>query len=157
MNKKIVGKEKLAKILAKARARGRRIVFTNGCFDIIHAGHVKYLDSARKLGDVLVIGLNSDRSVRKLKGPSRPINPEKDRATVLAALAAVDYVTVFGEDTPGNLIKTLKPDVLVKGGDWKIKDIVGGVLVKSRGGKVISIPFVKGRSTSSVIKKIRKL
>jgi D-glycero-beta-D-manno-heptose 1-phosphate adenylyltransferase len=157
MDKKIVGQVKLAAILARARAKGKRIVFTNGCFDIIHVGHVKYLASARKLGDILVIGLNSDRSVRKLKGPSRPVNTEKDRAAVMAALESVNFITTFGEDTPEKLIKALKPDILVKGGDWKIKDIVGGDFVKERGGRVVSIPFVKGRSTSSVIDKIKKL
>jgi rfaE bifunctional protein nucleotidyltransferase chain/domain len=157
MQKKILNQKKLAQVLARARAKGKKIVFTNGCLDIIHVGHVKYLASAKRLGDILVMGLNSDKSVRKLKGPSRPINAEKDRATVLAALESVDFVTAFGEDTPEKLIKMLRPDILVKGGDWKIKDIVGGDFVKSRGGKVISIPFVKGRSTSSVIMKIRKL
>jgi D-glycero-beta-D-manno-heptose 1-phosphate adenylyltransferase len=157
MIKKILGQKKLASILARARAKGKRIVFTNGCFDIIHVGHVKYLASAKKLGDILVIGLNSDKSVRKIKGPSRPVNTEKDRAIVMAALGSVDFITTFGEDTPEKLIKILKPDVLVKGGDWKIKDIVGGDFVKANGGKVVSIPFVKGRSTSSVIDKIKRL
>jgi rfaE bifunctional protein nucleotidyltransferase chain/domain len=157
MNKKILGQKKLAKILAKARAKGKRIVFTNGCFDIIHAGHVKYLDDAKKLGDILVIGMNSDKSVKALKGPSRPINSQDDRASVIAALEAVDFVTIFGEETPEALIKRLKPNVLVKGGDWKIKDIVGGDFVKSLGGKVARIPFLKGRSTSAIIKKLIRL
>jgi rfaE bifunctional protein nucleotidyltransferase chain/domain len=157
MDRKIVGQTKLAAILARMRAKGKRVVFTNGCFDIIHVGHVKYLDRAKGLGDILVIGLNSDRSVRKLKGRSRPVNSEKDRAEVLSALKSVDYVTIFGEDTPEKLIMKLRPDVLVKGGDWKVKDIVGGDFVKSLGGKVASIPFVKGRSTSSLIAKISRL
>ena len=157
MNKKIVGQAKLSKTLAKARARGKKVVFTNGCFDIIHAGHVKYLADAKKKGDILVIGLNSDKSVRAIKGPSRPLNIENDRAKVLAALESVDFVTIFGEPTPEELIKKLKPDVLIKGGDWKIKDIVGGDFVRSRGGKVTRIPFLKGRSTSSVIEKLLKL
>jgi rfaE bifunctional protein nucleotidyltransferase chain/domain len=155
--KKILGQKRLAAILARARARGKSIVFTNGCFDIIHAGHVKYLDDAKKLGDILVIGLNSDKSVKTLKGSSRPINSQDDRARVIAALEAVDFVTIFGEETPEALIKKLKPNVLVKGGDWKIKDIVGGDFVKSLGGKVARIPFLKGRSTSAIIGKIVKL
>lgn len=157
MLKKMIGQPGLSKILARARARGRKVVFTNGCFDIIHAGHVQYLNAAKRLGDILVIGLNSDKSVRKLKGAARPINTEKDRALVLSALGDVDYVTVFNEDTPEKLIRKLKPSVLVKGGDWKIKDIVGGDFVKSLGGRVVNIPFLKGRSTSSVIDKIRSL
>ncbi len=157
MDNKIVSQSKLAKILARAQKSGKKAVFTNGCFDIIHAGHVKYLADAKRLGDILVIGLNSDRSVKRLKGPSRPVNIEADRAKVLAALESVDYVTKFGEDTPEKLIRKLSPDILVKGGDWKIDDIVGGDHVRSRGGKVVRIKFVKGRSTSSVIKKIASL
>lgn len=145
----------LASILARARAGGERVVFTNGCFDILHPGHVAYLEKASKLGDILVIGLNSDRSVRALKGRGRPVNNERDRAYVLSALDFVDYITIFGEDTPEKLIRLLKPDILVKGGDWKMKDIVGGEFVKSRGGRVARIKFVKGYSTSSLIKKVR--
>lgn len=157
MDNKIVSQAKLAKILARARKNGKKAVFTNGCFDIIHAGHVKYLADAKRLGDILVIGLNSDKSVKRLKGPSRPVNIESDRAKVLAALESVDYVTKFCEDTPEKLIVKLSPDILVKGGDWKIDDIVGGDHVRSRGGRVVRIKFVKGRSTSSVIKKINGL
>ena len=116
-------------------------------------GHVDYLSKARRLGDVLVIGLNSDSSVRKIKGKSRPINRESDRAKVLSSLYFVDYITTFSEETPENLIKRLKPDILVKGGDWKIEDIVGGAFVRSYGGKVKSIPFVKGYSTTSIIER----
>lgn len=151
---KIIGAKKLAYILKRLHSRGKKIVFTNGCFDILHVGHVDYLSKARRLGDVLVIGLNSDRSVKSLKGSGRPINNERDRAKVLSALAFVDYVCIFTEPTPERLIKTLKPDVLVKGGDWKVADIVGGDFVKSLGGRVKNIPFVKGYSTTSLISKI---
>jgi D-beta-D-heptose 7-phosphate kinase/D-beta-D-heptose 1-phosphate adenosyltransferase len=151
---KIFSSTALAKKLASLRSRGKRIVFTNGCFDILHVGHVEYLGKARKLGDLLVIGLNSDKSVRKIKGDSRPINRQADRAKVLSALSFVDYVTIFNEDTPESLIKKLKPDVLAKGGDWKPKDIVGGDFVKSRGGRVVSIPFVEGYSTTSLLRKL---
>ena len=145
----------LSRILERSRSKGRKIVFTNGCFDILHPGHVSYLKRASDMGDILVVGLNSDSSVRAIKGRERPINKERDRAYVLSALSFVDYVTIFGEDTPERIIKKLKPDVLVKGGDWKAKDIVGGDFVRSRGGRVASIKFLKGYSTSSLIKKLR--
>lgn len=154
MKKKIVSSPRLAKIIASLRRGGKRIVFTNGCFDIIHIGHTRYLAKAKALGDVLVIGLNSDLSVKAIKGRGRPINNEKDRAEILSALIPVDYVTIFSEPTPEELIKRLKPDILVKGGDWHPKNIVGGDFVKSRGGKVVSVPFIKGHSTTSLIKKI---
>lgn len=145
-----------AKIIAdEARKDSRRIVFTNGCFDIIHAGHVKYLAEAKKLGDVLFLGLNSDQSVRRLKGDSRPINSEADRASVLSALRSIDYVVVFGEDTPENIIRTIRPDVLVKGGDYKIENIVGADFVKSEGGEVVTIDFVDGKSTTRIIEKMK--
>ena len=145
-----------AKIIAdEARKDSRRIVFTNGCFDIIHAGHVKYLAEAKKLGDVLFLGLNSDQSVRRLKGDSRPINSEADRASVLSALRFIDYVVVFGEDTPENIIRTIRPDVLVKGGDYKIENIVGADFVKSEGGEVVTIDFVDGKSTTRIIEKMK--
>ena len=146
----------VAKIIAdEARKDSRRIVFTNGCFDIIHAGHVKYLAEAKKLGDVLFLGLNSDQSVRRLKGDSRPINSETDRASVLSALRSIDYVVVFGEDTPENIIRTIRPDVLVKGGDYKIENIVGADFVKSEGGEVVTIDFVDGKSTTRIIEKTK--
>ena len=157
MDKRILSSNLLSKLLSGAKARGKKVVFTNGCFDILHSGHIRYLDQAKKLGDILVIGINSDKSVKKLKGPSRPVNNQDDRAKVVSALRSVDFVTIFTEDTPEKLIKKLKPDVLVKGGDWKVKDIVGGDFVMSLGGKVKSLPFVKGRSTSSVLQKIAKL
>ncbi|OGW76941.1 MAG: glycerol-3-phosphate cytidylyltransferase [Omnitrophica bacterium RIFCSPLOWO2_02_FULL_45_16] len=151
MNSKILTSKKLVKALSRLRSKGERIVFTNGCFDILHAGHIEYLSKAKRLGDILVIGLNSDSSVKKIKGKARPINKEADRAKVLAALYFVDYVTLFSEPTPERLIKELKPNILVKGGDWKVKDIVGGDFVKSCGGKVKNISFVKGYSTTSLI------
>jgi rfaE bifunctional protein nucleotidyltransferase chain/domain len=143
--------------LRRLRSKGKRIVFTNGCFDILHVGHVDYLSMARKMGDVLVIGLNSDSSVRKIKGKGRPVNSQLDRARVLSALEPVDYISIFGESTPEKLIKRLRPDILVKGGDWKLDNIVGGKFVRSCGGKVRRIPFVKGYSTTSVLKKIERL
>ena len=147
--KKILDRKSVKKISAKLRAEGKKIVFTNGCFDILHAGHVRYLKQARKLGDALIIGLNSDRSVSAIK-PGRPVNSEKNRAEVLAALAAVDYVVVFSEKTPYNLIKAVKPDILVKGGDWKKEDIVGSDIAN----ETYSLPFVKGISTTAIIEKI---
>lgn len=135
----------------------KKVVFTNGCFDILHPGHVDYLQKARKLGDVLVIGLNSDASVRRLKGPGRPLNSQKARALVLRALRFVDRVVIFSEDTPEKLIRKLRPNVLVKGGDWKGKKIAGAAFVESCGGKVRFIPFVKGFSTTGLLAKIQKL
>lgn len=155
MDSKIKSSANLSKILAKLRSKGKRIVFTNGCFDIIHLGHIKYLSKAKKLGDVLVVGLNSDSSVRAIKGRSRPINNERDRAKVLASLNFIDYVTVFNESTPERLIKKLRPDVLVKGADWKARDIVGKKFVKSYGGKVARVPFVRGYSTTSIINRVK--
>jgi rfaE bifunctional protein nucleotidyltransferase chain/domain len=135
--------------------KGKKIVFTNGCFDILHKGHVSYLNEAKKLGDLLVIGLNSDASVKRLKGPERPINNEIDRQFVMKNLKAVDFVEIFEEDTPLNLILTVKPQVLVKGGDWKIDQIVGGKEVIANGGEVFSLNFVDGYSTTSIITKIQ--
>ncbi len=148
---KIVRREELVARLG--RPRGERVVFTNGCFDVLHRGHVEYLESARRLGDLLVVGLNTDDSVRRLKGPTRPVNPEDDRAYVLAGLAAVDYVTFFAEDTPRDLIVALLPDVLVKGGDYRKEDIVGGAEVEAAGGEVVVAPLVPGRSTTAILKR----
>jgi len=131
-----------------------RIVFTNGCFDIIHAGHVQYLSQAKALGDVLIVGLNSDDSVHRLKGPTRPINSEEDRAVVLSALKPVDYVVIFDDDTPFELIKSIRPNILVKGGDYKIEDIVGADIVAESGGETIVLPFLAGRSTTNLINKM---
>jgi rfaE bifunctional protein nucleotidyltransferase chain/domain len=137
-----------------SRPRSERIVFTNGCFDILHRGHVEYLAAARELGDLLIVGLNSDASVRRLKGPSRPVNPQADRALVLAGLAAVDAVTVFDDDTPLRLIEALLPDVLVKGGDYSRESIVGAEPVEAAGGRVVIVPLVAGRSTSGIIERV---
>lgn len=145
----ILTNKELQREIKNLKKEGKKIVFTNGCFDIIHAGHIRYLKEAKKLGDILVIGLNSDKSVRKIK-PSRPINSENERAEVLSSLEMVDFVTLFEEETPYKLIKLLEPDVLVKGGDWKVEDIVGAELVK----EVYSLPYVEGFSTTGVIEKI---
>jgi rfaE bifunctional protein nucleotidyltransferase chain/domain len=142
-------------IIQKEREKGKKIVFTNGCFDIIHAGHVDYLEKAKSLGDFLVVGLNSDESVKRLKGPTRPVNPVEQRKKVLQALKPVDLVIVFEEDTPERLIKEIKPDVLVKGGDWKIENIVGADFVMSYGGKVCTIDFVYDTSTTKIIEKVK--
>ncbi len=138
----------------KLRRQKKKIVFTNGVFDIIHMGHVRYLSKARDLGDILIIGLNTDKSVHKIKGPERPINPQNDRAGVLSALSFVDYVVYFGEDTPAKLIERVRPDVLVKGADYKIREIVGSDFVKSYGGEVKRIKLVPGRSTTGIIAKL---
>ena len=138
-----------------ARPRDERVVFTNGCFDILHRGHVEYLYAARALGDRLVVGLNTDASVRRLKGPERPLVPEDDRAFVLAGLACVDAVVLFDEDTPAALVENIVPDVLVKGGDYRVEEIVGGDAVRAAGGEVVVIPFVPGRSTTSIVERIR--
>ena len=153
---KIKKADALARILSRLRAKGKKIVFTNGCFDILHVGHVDYLSKARRMGAALIIGLNSDASVRRLKGSGRPINKEGDRARVLAALYFVDYITIFNEETPERLIEKIRPDVLVKGGDWQKKDIAGARFVESCGGAVRTIPFVEGYSTTSIIKKMAK-
>ena len=147
----------LLKSLQKLRRQGRKLVFTNGCFDILHVGHVRYLQAAQALGDVLILGLNSDASVRKLKGADRPVTRQKDRAEILAALACVDFICLFGDPTPLRLIKKIRPDFLVKGGDWKPAKIVGNDVVKSYGGRVLSIPFQKGYSTTATLQKIRHL
>jgi len=144
----------LKRILKRYRGDNKKIVFTNGCFDILHPGHVIYLQKARSLGDVLVVGLNSDTSVKRLKGGSRPIFSQRYRAIVLSALSCVDFVVIFKETTPLKLIKSIKPDILVKGGDWLPKDIVGSGFVKSYGGKVKTIPYIKNFSTSSVVKRL---
>lgn len=136
------------------REAGKKVVFTNGCFDLIHPGHVRYLQQARALGDALIVALNSDRSVRELKGDKRPILNQDERAEVMAALACVDYVTIFDEPTPREIITALLPDVLVKGGDWGVDAIVGREEVEAAGGQVLSLPFVDGCSTTDVIQRI---
>jgi rfaE bifunctional protein nucleotidyltransferase chain/domain len=154
-NKLVSRSEALEKVRAW-QITGKKVVFSNGCFDILHAGHVEYLEAARKLGDVLVIGLNSDASVTRLKGASRPVCCETDRAMVLGALQAVDAVTLFDEDTPEELIGTLLPDILVKGADWAIERIAGARAVLDHGGQVLTIPLLEGRSTSGIIEKIMR-
>jgi D-beta-D-heptose 7-phosphate kinase/D-beta-D-heptose 1-phosphate adenosyltransferase len=154
--KKIVTPEDLVSRLAKVRKSGQKIVFTNGCFDILHVGHVRYLAEARSQGDLLIVGLNSDGSVRMIKGDKRPIVRQDHRAEVLASLACVDYVVLFEEPDPLRLIQTLKPDVLVKGEDWAEDAIIGAEDVKSRGGKVVRISFVEETSTSGIIQTILK-
>jgi D-glycero-beta-D-manno-heptose 1-phosphate adenylyltransferase len=139
------------------RSAGLRVVFTNGCFDLLHPGHIAYLSEARALGDRLVIGLNDDDSIRRLKGPQRPINPLADRAAMLEALRAVDLVVPFNEDTPRELIDTLRPDILVKGGDYQPETIIGAAEVESWGGKVVVIPFLEGYSSTGLIERIRRL
>lgn len=155
MTRKILTAETLPSYLRKIRSQKKRIVFTNGTFDILHVGHIRYLEKAKQLGDLLIVGVNTDRSVKSYKTPDRPINPEKDRIEVLSALACVDQAILFDEPTPLNLILTLRPSVLVKGGDWKKSQIAGAKQVVSWGGKVVLIPFVAGRSTTRVIKKIK--
>jgi len=153
---KIFQRDQLLGLLADQRKANRRIVFTNGCFDLMHAGHVSYLQAARAQGDLLVIGLNSDRSVRAIKGASRPIVAQKMRATVLEALACVDYITFFDDPDPLQLILAVRPDVLVKGADWEEERIVGAREVKAGGGDVVRVPLVPGISTSEIIRRILK-
>ncbi|HLG18049.1 MAG TPA: D-glycero-beta-D-manno-heptose 1-phosphate adenylyltransferase [Blastocatellia bacterium] len=154
---KILDRASLQEERRRLRLEGKRVVFTNGCFDLLHAGHVRYLCQARALGDALVVALNSDRSVRSLKGAGRPILNERERAEVIAALEAVDYVVIFEEETPRELIAVLLPDVLVKGGDWPVEQIVGRDEVEAAGGSVVSLPFVAGSSTTEIIERIRKV
>lgn len=146
----------LKPLLGILRAAGKKIVFTNGCFDLIHTGHTRYLAAARALGDMLVVAVNSDSSVRAIKGEKRPINSQEDRAEALAALESVDFVTVFDEPDPSRVIAELQPDVLVKGGDWPLDKIIGRDAVEARGGKVVTIPFVEGASTTGIIERIVK-
>jgi D-beta-D-heptose 7-phosphate kinase/D-beta-D-heptose 1-phosphate adenosyltransferase len=151
---KILSLNELCAERERLRQAGRRVIFTNGCFDLIHPGHVSYLQQARALGDALVVALNSDRSVRELKGEKRPILDQNERAEVVAALGCVDYVTVFDDPTPREVIAALLPDVLVKGGDWEVDQIVGREEVEAAGGLVLSLPFVEGCSTSDMIERI---
>ena len=155
LKEKIVSQDQALKELKTWREKNKKIVFTNGCFDIIHPGHIDYLSQARDLGDILVVGLNTDQSVKRLnKGSNRPINDERTRAYVLAGLASVDLIVFFDEQTPYNLIKLLQPNVLVKGQDYEVEKIIGFDILKENGGQVITIPFLDGYSTSSLIKKI---
>ncbi|MBI5555910.1 MAG: D-glycero-beta-D-manno-heptose 1-phosphate adenylyltransferase [Elusimicrobia bacterium] len=151
---KIIARKKLTETLASLRKQGQKIVFTNGCFDLLHVGHVRYLNKAKQQGDVLIVALNTDASVRRLKGLPRPLVPQRERAEIIGGLAAVDYVTFFGEEAPADIIAELKPHVLVKGADYKAKDIVGNAFIKNSGGRVVRIPLAKGQSTTNLIKDI---
>lgn len=144
----------LLKIIPRLKKSGKKIVFTNGCFDILHLGHITYLEKAKSCGDILIVGINSDKSIHKIKGPHRPIQNQSSRAKVLAALSSIDYVVIFNEPTPIKLIEAIKPNVLVKGADWNIKDIVGSNIVKENKGRVAKIKFIKGFSTSNIIERI---
>jgi rfaE bifunctional protein nucleotidyltransferase chain/domain len=152
----IVAIEELIRERERLRREGKRVVFTNGCFDLLHSGHVQYLSQARSLGDVLIVAINSDASVRALKGEARPVLNEQERALIVASLAAVDYVTIFDEETPQRLIARLLPDVLVKGGDWPVEQIVGRQEVEAAGGEVLSLPYFEGSSTTDIIERILK-
>lgn len=156
MPDKVKTTSELKPLLGILRAVGKKIVFTNGCFDLIHTGHTRYLAAARALGDLLIVAVNSDSSVRTIKGEKRPINSQNDRAETLAALESVDFVTIFDEPDPYRVISELLPDVLVKGGDWPIEKIIGRDVVEARGGRVVTIPFVDGASTTGIIEKIVK-
>lgn len=152
---KVKSRPELKEIVSRLKAAGRQVVFTNGCFDLLHPGHVRYLEKARRYGDVLVVALNSDASVRKIKGEARPILTEEERCELISALGCVDYVTTFEEETPQQIIDELAPNVLVKGGDWSVDQIVGRDTVEAAGGKVISIELEQGYSTSAIIERIR--
>jgi len=154
---KIVTWEVLKEQVERVRGEGKKISFTNGCFDILHVGHVRYLREARKTGDLLILGLNSDASVRAIKGEKRPLVPQGERAEVIASLDVVDYVTLFDDPTPLRLIEYLRPDVLVKGGDWKEESVVGGNAVKSRGGRIVIVPLTEGASTTNIIDKVLRV
>lgn len=151
---KVVNLDDLLKKVADHRKNGEKIVFTNGCFDILHVGHVRYLAAARNEGDILVVGLNSDRSTRKIKGAQRPIVQQGQRAEILASLCCVDYITIFNEQNPLALIRSIRPDILVKGDDWPEKEIIGGDIVKADGGEVVRVPVVPNISTTSILKRI---
>lgn len=157
VKKKILSKEALLKQIAIWRMKDYKIVFTNGCFDILHRGHIDYLSKAADLGDVLIVGINSDASVKKLnKGANRPIQNENDRALILSAIQFIEALIIFEESTPYELIKSFQPDVLVKGGDWEEQEIIGADIIKTKGGTVVSIPFVEGYSTTNIEKKIKQ-
>jgi len=156
MKEKIKRRDDLRRIVEDLKAKGKRIVFTNGCFDLLHIGHIRYLEEARSLGDILIVAVNSDRSVRGLKGPNRPILPEEERAEIVSGLECVTYITIFDESTPLELILSLQPHVLVKGGDWTKESTVGKEVVERSGGEVVILPFVEGASTSNLIETILK-
>ena len=153
---KVLALEDLPARVSELRKRGRKIVFTNGCFDILHPGHLSYLQKARALGDVLIVGINSDRSVKELKGNLRPIFDQEERCELLSGLESVSFITIFDESTPRDLIKVILPDVLVKGGDWRLEQIVGREEVEASGGRVVSVPYEEGYSSSAIIQRILK-
>lgn len=155
-NKIIINRPLLVKEIKALKKAGKKIVFTNGCYDLLHGGHVRFLSKARKLGDVLVLALNSDASVRRIKGPKRPITPQSERLELMSYLESVDIVTLFNENDPYNIISDIVPDLLVKGGDWGLDKIIGADIVKANGGKVKNIKYEKGKSTTNIIKKILK-
>jgi rfaE bifunctional protein nucleotidyltransferase chain/domain len=157
MNDKVLSLEKLLGVREGLRAMGKRLVFTNGVFDLLHVGHVRYLQTAKDLGDLLIVAINSDRTVRELKGDDRPFTNEDERAEVLSALRSVDYVTIFDDISPRQLITRLLPDVLVKGGDYGLDEIHGREEVEAAGGKVVSLPFVEGASTSNIIERMKRV
>lgn len=147
--------EELVALTRDLRRQGKRVVFTNGCFDLLHRGHVRYLDQAKRLGDVLIVAINSDASVRTLKGPGRPVMSQEERAEMVAALGAVDFVLIFKERDPEKVILALEPDLLVKGGDWPVDQVVGRQIVERRGGRVTTLPYVEGASSSELLRRIR--
>jgi len=153
---KIVKREEITPVIEHLKAAGRTVVFTNGCFDILHAGHVRYLTAARQLGDCLIVGLNSDCSVQALKGPTRPINSEEDRAEVIAGLTAVDFIILFNEQTAETIVSVIKPDIYVKGGDYSVDQLPEASVINQYGGKIIIIPEVPGRSSTNIIQKISR-
>lgn len=154
---RVMSHEAVVAFVTAQRTAGRRIVFTNGVFDILHPGHVRYLQHARALGDLLIVGLNADESVRRNKGPERPVNSQEERAELLSALACVDGVVIFTEDTPADVIRLVQPDILVKGADWAADEIVGRDTVEARGGRVVRVPVEEGYSTTSIVERIRAL
>jgi D-beta-D-heptose 7-phosphate kinase/D-beta-D-heptose 1-phosphate adenosyltransferase len=157
VREKVKTRAALKAVAARAKSEGKKIVFTNGCFDLLHAGHLHVLKEAKKLGDVLIVALNSDSSVKRIKGPDRPILPESERAELIAALEMVDYVTLFDEPDPLNIVQEIKPDMLAKGGDWAADKIIGREFVESYGGQVAVINFLKGHSTTDIIEKIERM
>ena len=152
---KILDLGRLKSVLETLKLGNKKTVFTNGCFDLIHRGHIDYLAKARSLGDVLILGLNTDNSIRRIKGEQRPVQDEKSRSLIMASFVFVDYVVLFDEDTPFNLIKEIEPDILVKGADYKPEDIVGYDIVKAKGGEILTLEYLEGFSTSNIIKKIK--
>jgi D-beta-D-heptose 7-phosphate kinase/D-beta-D-heptose 1-phosphate adenosyltransferase len=151
---RVLSREQAVALVASLRSQGKTVVFTNGVFDLLHPGHVRYLQLARSLGDALILGLNADASVRRNKGPSRPITPERERAELLVALNAVDAVVIFDEDTPAEIVRALQPDILVKGADWPADQIVGRDTVEARGGRVVLVPVEQGYSTTSIVERV---